>query len=200
MRSVTDSTRRSRGADLSAATLAAPAIAALGIIAQAADPDVSAYLEGRGGARTLRHDLVLREEQGGVAGVSGTTWRLDRAGGWSTHRFRVVDGEDRPSARGRRESRLTPGDLGRIAREMGRHRLLELPGRVGPTPARPDVNGHRYTLRFGDHATTLDGVGHRRGGSVRDDIMAGSEELGADDFVLLRRFAELAELIANPHH
>lgn len=177
------------------ATLGATAIAALGLLVNAANPDVSAYLEGRGEARRLTHDFVLREEQGGVAGVAGTTWRLDRSGAWSTHRFVVVDGEDRPSARGRRELQLTPDALGQVAREMDRYRLLELPERVGLPPARPDVNRHRYTLRFGDHATTLDGVGHRRGGSVRTNIMGGSEDLGSEDFLLIRRFAELADLV-----
>lgn len=150
------------------------------------------------GATELRHTLIFREEQGGVAGIGGTIWRVEPDGEWSVAKFRRVDGQDREIEGTRRVRKLKPERMAALARGLDVHRFLDWPDRLGHDGGRADgVNRHGYLIQFGDRRTVLDGVKVRRGESVRRNILQGSPPMGDDEFRLLGGFADLAAMIVD---
>ena len=44
--------------------------------------DLGSYLTENNGRKALKEPLTLREEQGGIAGITGTVWTIEPSGQW----------------------------------------------------------------------------------------------------------------------
>ncbi len=148
----------------------------------------------RGGKAELKYELVLREEQGGVAGLRGTRWSIKPDGSWEVAKFKVVQSEDRVLENTRRKGKLTLEQVQSLVRELKSEKLLDIRSHLGTEEG---INPHRYILIFGNHKIALEGVETRREGNIRDNILSGSPPMDQESARDRDRFANIASLIED---
>jgi hypothetical protein len=155
------------------------------------DPD--AYLTEKDGRKALKEPLSLREEQGGIAGMTGTVWSIEPSGQWRVARFRYdADGAERQTpVRGGTVSRE---QLEALARVLASQNLAELPEKAGREGT---VNPHRVTIRFGPKAATLEGLPARRNLTVAELIRKSAPAPDQADAGVWERFAQLAQAVES---
>jgi hypothetical protein len=147
----------------------------------------------RGDRVELRHPLQLREEQGGIAGTSVSTWTVEPSGPWSYTEALVRGGKEVPESRSEKKGTLTQEQLASLARVLAAEDLAGLPAQIGAEPS--GVNPHSYTLTFGKVRSTVAGVAARRGGCLRANILEGTAEGKTTESSPRLRFAKLAQAL-----
>jgi len=95
--------------------------------------DSSAYLAGGDGPKRLKDTLVLREQQGGIAGVTGTIRTIEPNGKWRLEEFRKAGGKEQVKVT--KTGQLSPAELEaldrlatRLAGDLGRDLTVVLSG------------------------------------------------------------------------
>jgi len=146
----------------------------------------------------LKHELKLREEQGGIApGLAGTVWTIKPDGHWQMTYFRTVDGKEQTLPAPRRQGILSQEQLTRIAEVLAEQNFHAIPERLGPDPEPgAGVNPHRYILDFGDKSVKLQGVGRRRGGDIVKNIQSVPAP-DKDQAVHLDQFSKVAHQVVS---
>jgi hypothetical protein len=153
--------------------------------------DLGAYLTEANGQHMLKEKLVLREEQGGFAGLTGTIWTIEPSGHWRVESFRP-DKAGNEELTTRREGRMTAEQLATLAKGLAAQDLASLPAKLGRDAK---VNPHRYSLKFGKKHSTLAGVGPRRDQSIRENILKAATSKEAPEDEPLVRFAHIAHIV-----
>jgi hypothetical protein len=153
--------------------------------------DLGAYLGEKEGRKALKAPLTLREEQGGIAGITGTEWTIEPSGQWRVARFSPnKDGTERLSTL--RSGTLSPADLESLARTLDGQDLAGLPEKTGPEAK---ANPHRITLRFGKKTATLEGCPPRRTPSIAENIRKAANAVPGADAAVWERFANVAHAV-----
>jgi hypothetical protein len=121
--------------------------AALGALALAVMAGVARDAEGsQRGDGELRSVVEFRDGQSGVAGVTGTAWRVEPDGSWQVAQFRKAQLQ-RPL----RQGRLSPKQLAALAGHLTALDAAGLPAQLGGFRG---ANPHMFVLRLGDHTVT----------------------------------------------
>ena len=130
--------------------------------------DLETYLTEDKGRKVLKEPLTLREEQGGIAGITGTLWTVEPSGKWRVERFRRdKDGsEDRTPMR---SGTLSAAQLEALAKTLAARDLAGLPVKTG---RKAPVNPHNITITFGKKSATIQGLPAR--GAIRSRSTSGS--------------------------
>jgi hypothetical protein len=153
--------------------------------------DLSTYLGEKEGRKALKEPLILREEQGGYAGITGTVWTIEPSGQWRVARFSPnKDGTERLSTL--RTGTLSPADLESLARTLDAQDLMGLPETTGP---KAKVNPHRITLKFGRKTATLEGVPPRRNLSIAENLHKAAGAIQGADTAVWERFANVVQAV-----
>lgn len=118
------------------------------------DPD--AYLSKGDGPKRLTETVVLREEQSGIAGTTGTIRTVEPDGKWRLDVFRRRGGKEEATTT--KTGRLSPAELTALAKDLASHDLLGLPEKVGVDEP---VNPHKIILQFGKKRVALSGIAPR---------------------------------------
>ena len=96
----------------------------------------------------LKHTLEFRDEQGGIAGFTGTAWVIEADGSWQVGRTFMNQIKGEPLRKGQ----LSAKQLQALGHQLRLHKLHKLPEKLGEEPR---VNPHQLTLRFGEHTSRL---------------------------------------------
>jgi len=155
--------------------------------------DPSASLAGDDGPK-LKETLVLREQQGGIAGVTGTIRTVQPDGQWRLEGFRTAAGKEQ--ARTIKTGRLSPAELEALAKSLADHDFLNLPEKVGNEEP---VNSHRIIVQYGNKRTTLSGISPRLDAdeATKALIMRTASDRGLAEDKIWTRCAELADSIES---
>src|SRR5262245_29680685 len=106
----------------------------------AAEGDVAAYLkDGK-----LTHTLEIRDVQGGVAGFTGTSFRVEPDGAWTT--AQVMN----QKASNEKKGTLTMDQVATLAKALAKYDTLNL-----KSAGKPMTNPHVVTIKFGKVEGTL---------------------------------------------
>jgi hypothetical protein len=145
------------------------------------------------GKWVLKHPLILREEQFGTGGSSGTVWAIKSDGRWSVFQFWSARGKERELADSRVEGVLTQEQLSHLVSMLSAQNLKALPLQVeaGPELGKGS-NAHRYVLVFGDHKVTLKGVPSRRDDTPLENIQRSIEQAEKARSKQVSRFSNIA--------
>lgn len=171
---------------VSASLFAAVALAAVATVSA----DEKHYLTSKDGRPMLKQPLTLRDEQGGVAGYSGTIWTIAPSGQWREERFlKRGDNERRTPLR---SGVLSADQLVQLARALNAHNLAGLPGRAGKDAK---VNPHNVVLMFGSQSAMLTGVPPRKGKDLAESIRAGVPDRESLESQVWDRFAHLVQAV-----
>jgi hypothetical protein len=155
-----------------------------------AQANLDAYLTRQDGRQVLKEPLSLREEQGGIAGITGTIWTVETSGHWRVEQFSDRGGTEHRTTL--RTGILTPARLEELAKTMDAHNLAGLPEKTGPQPR---VNPHNIIIKFGTKAAMLTGVPPRRNPSLAENIRQGATAKPEVETGVWQRFAHLAEAV-----
>jgi hypothetical protein len=168
------------------------ALVLVGMIAGAGyGGDLGAYLGEKEGRKALKEPLTLREEQGGIVGITGTVWTVEPSGQWWVARFSPnKDGAERLIKL--RSGTLSPADLESLAKTLDAQDLAGLPEKTGPEAK---VNPHRITLRFGQKTATLEGLPPRRNLSIAENIRKAATATQRADAAVWERFANVVHAV-----
>jgi hypothetical protein len=154
--------------------------------------DLNSYLGEKEGRKALKEPLTLREEQGGIAGITGTVWTIEPSGQWRVAQFSPnKDGTER--LKPVRSGTLSPADLESLARTLDAQDLAGLPERAGPEAK---INPHRITLRFGQKTATLQGLPQARPNlSMAENIRKAATAIRGVDSAVWERFANVVHAV-----
>ena len=116
--------------------------------------DMATYLNSDG---SLRHEIVLKEERGSIAGSRETTLKIEPSGIWTRDAYTVYVDENGVKSTFGHESqsgKLGNDELLEIARVLAAEQFHDLPAAAG----RPSkVNATKKTLTFGKLKATVNG-------------------------------------------
>jgi len=154
----------------------------------------SAYLAGGDGPKRLKETLILREQQGGIVGDSGTIRIVEPDGKWRLEEFRTEDGKEQ--AQTIKTGRLSPADLEALAKSFASNGFLDLPEKVG---GEEPVNPHKIIIQFGKKRTTLSGISPRLDAddTTKALIMKTASDRGLAEDRAWSRCADLAHSIES---
>jgi hypothetical protein len=153
--------------------------------------ELSTYLVEKDGQKALKEPLTLREEQGGIAGITGTMWVIEPSGQWRVVRFSPhKDGTEKLVTR--QSGKLTPEQLTALAKSLASRDLVGLPEMTG---RENKINRHCYILKFGQKTATLAGVPPRRNLTITESIRKAAPAKEQADAAVWDRFAHLAQAV-----
>jgi hypothetical protein len=155
--------------------------------------DLGAYLTEHDGRKVFKEPLTLREEQGGIAGITGTLWTVEPSGQWRVARFRQnKDGTERLTPL--RSGELSPAQLEGLAKTLAAQDLVGLPDKMG---REAKVNPHRITIKFGQKAATLEGLPARRNLTLAEHIRKSAPAKEKADAGLWMRFTHVVQAVES---
>jgi hypothetical protein len=172
--------------------------AALLLVAVMASPGFSvdepgAYLTETNGRTALKEPLIVREEQGGIAGITGTVWTIEPSGEWKVSKFRRNrDGTDQLTPV--RSGKVSPAELEDLAKSLAQRNLSGLPEKAG---RESKVNPHKVTIQFGKKMATLEGLPPRRVTSVAEHIRKSTHANETADAGVWDRFVHITEAVES---
>lgn len=176
-------------AAVSAALLAVSMVASPGF----SSDEPGAYLTESQGRKMLKEPLTVREEQGGIAGITGTVWTVEPSGEWKVSKFRR-DGEGTDHLTPVRTGKLSRAEIDDLAKSLAHGDLAGLPEKSG---REAKVNPHNVLIQFGKKTAALEGLPARRVPSVAAHIRKSApsnEEAGTG---VWERFAHITEAVES---
>jgi len=156
--------------------------------------DLDTYLTEDKGRKVLKEPLTLREEQGGIAGITGTLWTVEPSGKWRVERFRRnKDGSEHRTPM--RSGTLSAAQLEALAKTLAARDMAGLPVKTG---RKAPVNPHNITITFGKKSATIQGLPARRGHTVAEHIRKSIAATEKADAGVRERFAHVVEAVESP--
>ena len=156
------------------------------------EPPTAKYLGSDG--KNLKESLVLREEQGGIAGTSVTEWTIEKDGKWTLAQFLVAgNGKEQDGTRQKTAGQLKPTELTKLVERLAADNMLDLPATLG-TAAK--INPHNYVLHFGKKKITLSGAQPRIDNNLKANVLSAvpdTDPTTAD----VKRLAEIVNLVVS---
>jgi hypothetical protein len=151
------------------------------------------FLKTKNGHPALSHNLVLREEQEGIGGVSIKSWVLTPGGKWTVeHKVLDLEGHAKPNyPRVLRSGELSDAEVLRLAGALRSRSFFDLPATMG---TKAPVNVHSYSLEFGKKRSTLYGIPPLRKGTLEGHIAAWAPK---DTPKQAKQFAAVAQTILD---
>ena len=141
----------------------------------------------------LKENLVLKEEQGGIAGRTVRTWTVQPSGAWTFVQVLVdPNGAEIAGTRKELKGTLDQRDVKELAKALAAKDLAGLPGALGQ---KSKVNPHSYVLGFGKRESRIDGALPRRGEPIQENIIRSAPVKDAAEQNPWRRFADIAHVI-----
>jgi hypothetical protein len=154
----------------------------------------SKYLTEKDGRKELKSLLIVREEQSGYAGKTGTVFTIEPSGGWRVERFRPAgDGKEQRTLL--RSGTLSPSQLEALAKSLAANDLAGLAAKAGQEPK---ANPRRVVIRFGEKTSTLEGLPPRRGSASLADHIRGAAPAEEQASKVWERFAGLVRAVEEP--
>lgn len=156
--------------------------------------DPSTYRAGDDSAKRLKETLILREQQGGIAGDTGTIRTIEPDGRWRLEEFRTEDGQEQ--TRTVKTGRLSPAELEALAKRFSSPDFQDLPEQVGEEEP---INPHKVIIQFGKKRTTLSGIAPRfdEDETIKGLIMKTASGRGLAENKVWTRCADLADSIES---
>lgn len=153
------------------------------------------YLTGEGSSVRLKAPLILREEQGGIAGTTGTIRTIQENGEWSLVEFQT-NSEGVEEKKTIKSGRLSPEGLTALASDLAKQDLTGLPEKLGEDEP---VNPHRVIIQFGPKRTTLSGVAPRleEGETTQAVILKSASGRGIAAEKFWKRCADVADAVES---